>query len=139
MLTFLYWQCRDVVSIPSRKHQKSCQNHKKFHPHISTREMLFSTGIKMVHHDNPGQSQPSKIYKSISRRFLPVHCFYPLIRPLHIVKKTCIVLFVHPATQSDDNNDIRHHQQMKPGRWDSSVNHNLAKISNKQVDRIEQE
>ena len=59
--------------------------------------------------------------------------------PLHIIQESGVVLFVDPATDAQDDDDVRRHEQVEPDCGYCSFDDDLSEIADEKIDWIEEE
>ena len=59
--------------------------------------------------------------------------------PLHVIQESGVVLFIDPAADAQDDDDVRRHEQVEPDCGDGGLNDYFSEIADEEVDRIEEE
>ena len=59
--------------------------------------------------------------------------------PLHIIQESGIVLFIYPAAQPKDDDDISGHEEMELWRWDGGLDHDFSEVADEEIDWIKKE
>ena len=59
--------------------------------------------------------------------------------PLHVIQESGVVLFIDPAADAQDDDNVRRHEQVEPDCGDGGFDDYFSEIADEEVDRIEKE
>ena len=59
--------------------------------------------------------------------------------PLHVIQESGVVLFIDPAADAQDDDDVRRHEQVEPDGGDRCFDDDLSEIADEKIDWIEEE
>ena len=59
--------------------------------------------------------------------------------PLHVIQESGVVFFVDPAADTQDDDNVRRHEQVEPDCGDGGLDDYFSKVADEEVDRIEKE
>ena len=59
--------------------------------------------------------------------------------PLHVIQESGVVLFVDPTADTQDDDNVRRHEQVEPDCGYCSFDDDFSKVAYEEVDRVEKE